>query len=55
MKKFNVNIREILETVYTVEAETEQEATRIINERYRNQEIILCPEDLVDTEISIVK
>ena len=52
MKKFQIEIEEILQHVYEIEAETLESAIDIAGERYRKEEYILSPEDLKETNIS---
>jgi len=46
MKKFSIEIEELLQRVIELEAETKESALMIANEMYRNEEIILDSEDL---------
>lgn len=49
MKKFQIEVEEILQNVYEVEANSLEEAINIIQEKYSNEEIILEPETLKET------
>ena len=51
MKKFSIEIEELLQRVIGVEAETKEKALMIAKEMYRNEEIILDSEDLKSTII----
>ena len=46
MKTYKVEIEEILQNVYDIEANSLEEAINIAEERYRNEEYILEAEDL---------
>ncbi len=46
MKKYNIEIEELLQRVIEIEAETKEKALIIAREMYRNEEIILDSEDL---------
>ena len=49
MKTYKVEIEEILQNVYDIEANSLDEAINIAEERYRNEEYILEAEDLKKT------
>ncbi len=49
MQKFKIEIEEILQEVYEIEASTLEEAIDIAEEKYRNEEIILPPESIKET------
>ena len=56
MAKFIVEIKEILEHDIEIEAKDEFEAIEKVRARYRNEEIILYPENsLIDTEFSVIE
>ena len=56
MAKFIVEIKEILEQHVEIEAKDEFEAIEKVRARYRNEEIILYPENsLIDTEFSVIE
>lgn len=46
MKKFKIEVEEILQNVYEVEANSLEEAISIVHEKYKNCEIELVAEDL---------
>ena len=46
MRTYKVEIEEILQNVYDIEANSLEEAINIAEERYRNEEYILEAEDL---------
>ena len=50
MKKFDVEIFEILSRVVTVEAEDELEARLLVDEMYRGEEIVLDADDFQSVE-----
>lgn len=45
MKTFNITITEVLKTTVETQAETLEEAIQNVEDRYRNQEIILTADD----------
>lgn len=45
MKTFSISITEVLKTTVDVQAETLEEAKQIVEDRYRNSEIILTADD----------
>lgn len=49
MKTYKVEIEEILQNVYDIEANSLEEAINIAEERYRNEEYILEAEELKKT------
>ncbi len=49
MRTYKVEIEEILQNVYDIEANSLEEAINIAEERYRNEEYILEAEDLKKT------
>lgn len=53
VKEYKVCITETLQKVVTVEAEDEADAIRKVHDMYRNEEVILYPEDYMDTEFDI--
>ena len=56
MAKFIVELKEILEHEIEIAAKDESEAIEKGRARYRNEEIILYPEDSwVDTEFSVIE
>jgi hypothetical protein len=50
MKKFDVEVLEILSRIITVEAEDELEARLLVDEMYRGEEIILDADDFQSVE-----
>ena len=54
MKKYNVEIEEILNRIVEVEAENEGEAYKKVKNMYRKCEIVLTAEDFVDVEFSVL-
>ena len=54
MKKFKVEVQELLLRIVTVEAIDEDEAYQQVRNMYRNEEIVLDSFDYVDTEIEVV-
>lgn len=55
MKKYYVEITETLQKQIPVVTDSEEEAIKIIREKYKGQGIILTSEDYIDTEFSIYK
>lgn len=53
MKKFQIEIVETLSSIVDVVAENEQDALLKAQEKYRNEEIILYPDDFVETKFNI--
>jgi len=52
MKSFNVEIKETLSKIITVnDVASQEEAEKIIKTQYNNQEIILSAEDMVSVDI----
>jgi hypothetical protein len=49
---FNVIVTETLQRTCEIEAETEDEALEILEEKYYNEEIVLDYQDLIDTDFS---
>ena len=49
---FNVIVTETLQRVCEIEAENEDEALEILEEKYYDEEIVLDDSDLIDTEFS---
>jgi len=54
MKKYNVEIEEILNRIVEIEAENEDEAYMKVKNMYRKCEIVLTAEDFVDVDISVL-
>lgn len=51
MKTFEIEITETLQVIKKVKAENYNDAYEIINEQYKNEEIVLTSEEYVDTII----
>jgi len=51
MNAYEVEIKETLSLVISVEAENQNDAVSKVKEMYRNQEIVLDAENYVDTDI----
>ena len=54
MNKYKFNIEEILNKEVTVEAKSFEEAMKIINKLYRDEEIILDYDDFVEYTINYI-
>lgn len=54
MNKYRFNIEEILNKEVTVEAENIEEAMKIINKLYRDEEIVLDYDDFVAYTINYI-
>ena len=54
MNKYKFNIEEILNKEVTVEAENFEEAMKIINKLYRDEEIVLDYDDFVGYTINYI-
>ena len=54
-KIFQIEIVETLNNIVEVNAENEQEALLKAQELYRNEDIVLYPDDLIDTKFNIFK
>ena len=52
---FQIEIIETLSNIVEVLAENEQEALLKAQELYRNEDIVLYPDDLIDTKFNIFK
>lgn len=52
MKKFEIEIKELLARTIEIKANTEDEALQKIKEMYQKEEIILDSSDYIDTEIN---
>ncbi len=55
MKIFNIEITETLQKTISVEANSEEEALRIIRKKYSDEEIVLDESDLITTHFNIIK
>ena len=54
-KTFQIEILETLSNVVEISAENEQEALLKAQELYRNEDIVLYPDDLIDAKFNILK
>ena len=54
-KVFQIEIVETLSNLVEISAENEQEALLKAQELYRNKEVVLYPDDLIDTKFNIFK
>jgi len=54
-KVFQIEIIETLSNLVEISAENEQEALLKAQELYRNEEVVLYPDDLIDTKFNIFK
>ena len=52
-KVFHIEIMETLSNMVEVRAENEQEALLKARDMYRNEEVILYPDDCIDTKFNI--
>ena len=52
MKKFRIEVTEVLRRIVDVEAESEAEAIDTVWQMYRNCDVVLDASDYVETEIS---
>ena len=55
MKTYAVVVTETLQRIVYVDAKSAEEASREVEERYRNEEIVLDSSDYQDTKIEVVK
>jgi len=53
MKKYRIEVMEILSRTIETEAENEEDAVEKVRKMYRNCEVILDASDYVDTEFSV--
>ena len=54
-RAFQIEIVETLNNIVEVNAENEQEALLKAQELYRNEEVVLYPDNLIDTKFNIFK
>ena len=54
-KTFQIEIVETLSNLVEISAENEQEALLKAQELYRNEEVVLYPDDLIDAKFNIFK
>ena len=54
-KVFQIEIVEMLSNLMEISAENEQEALLKAQELYRNEDIVLYPDNLIDTKFNIFK
>ena len=54
-KIFQIEIVETLSNIIEISAENEQEALLKAQELYRNEDIVLYPDNLIDTKFNIFK
>ena len=52
---FQIEIVETLNNILEVNAENEQEALLKVRDMYRNEEVVLYPDDFIDTKFNIFK
>lgn len=55
MKTYRVVITETLQRTVYIDAKSAEEAEDVVEERYRNEEIVLDSSDYQDTEIEVVE
>ena len=54
-RAFQIEIVETLNNIVEVNAENEQEALLRVRDMYRNEEVVLYPDDFIDTKFNIFK
>ena len=52
---FQIEIVETLSNIVEVNAENEQDALLKVRDMYRNEEVVLYPDDFIDTKFNIFK
>ncbi len=52
MKKFRIEVIEVLSRIVETEAESEEDAVKAVRQMYQNSEIVLDASDYVETKIS---
>lgn len=55
MNKYLVEITETLQRQFEVEADSREEAEKIANMMYRNEDVVLTDEDFVDAQFKAYK
>tara|TARA_B110000881_G_C18101843_1_gene283226 strand:- start:76 stop:279 length:204 start_codon:yes stop_codon:yes gene_type:complete len=53
MQKFQIEIVETLSNIVEIAAENEQDALLKAQEMYKNEQVVLYPDDFVDTQFNI--
>lgn len=53
MKTYQVEIIETMSRVVEIVAESDSSAISLANEKYRNEDIVLYPDDMMDTKFII--
>ena len=53
MKKFNIEITEILQKNISIKAKDFSQALELISRKYKDEEIVLSSEDYISTDISM--
>ncbi|HCR87043.1 MULTISPECIES: DpnD/PcfM family protein [Psychrobacter] len=54
-KTFQIEVVEMLSNIIEISAENEQEALLKAQELYRNEDVVLYPDNLIDTKFNIFK
>ena len=54
-RAFQIEIVETLNNIVEVNAENEQDALLRVRDMYRNEEVVLYPDDFIDTKFNIFK
>lgn len=54
MKKFSIEIEEVLQKIIEVEARDENEALRLVSDQYRQGNVILNEDDYKGCELRVV-
>jgi hypothetical protein len=55
LRKFQIEIVETLSNIVEVAAENEQDALLKAQEMYRHEEVVLYPDNFIDTKFNIFK
>lgn len=53
MKKYRIEVTEVLNRIVETEAESEDDAVEMVRQMYRNCEIVLDASDYIEIEISV--